>query len=970
MGAACCGDRCGFKNLLANGAFFMLSAVCGFGSCRVNDPLAGAVNRRVGLVAALALMPVVSVVILPIRAVAVGMGGGRSLIGGLELHIITGHGEGGSIAALVSQRYAACLNDPLVKDLVGLRCVCRNGDLNALYGAGDGGACGNSCRAASDGNCVILQGGNLGVLVALSMAAGAFLVLFTGLIQRRLLIHYPYPGMIGGFGVGGAVRHLADSAVTAVFAVFIICPRRELVGLDIVAVACRALLIVIAGIQIQARLTGVVMLVICIQSNAVNRIGVGEDGQIVGVVCIQLILGNGDGDGSNGGRRGHTADGNGQCSVVAVRIGKLLDLGGQTCGQVEPGGNIVACRNIFKAVAVHADDHILRQGLAALAADGHIIDGGGVSPGVGGRRILTGEMLYIIQSIWSFRVHILKGTGIEGDRSEFIYSNTRLRIVCRPRTDAVGITGLQEAVFHLHAIQGRGCQISRDTAGVGHALRGDGGLGQGRIGILGKGSCCQRAPHCGICGSVRIIGSCLDGGGLRQLDMLGIRVGIFARGAGLGVFAVGGVGDFKDFLTGVQGVGSNYFDFPDELRSVSGGKLHLGSLRPVDPADHELVAGELLTVCRHNDGIDLCHLAALFGNIHRDGVSGVDKEVTAGGYGGVALLQLPFGDGCGECDGGLAAVIHLRPAVDGLLSERNLLESGVHFHITVRHNKGCFLLGHIREGHAGGIRIPPGEHHVVGGVIFRLHGNGFPGDCRGGVCRASAVRNRDTVRHGCGGCGRRFAHHQLDDMLVAENADGAAVLIQIQLQIKGIDRRLYARRNGIAIFGGGSADGNAGGGGFRADCIAIEIGSIAIACVFQLLPQRIPLELEGMRLVVGQILNGALPVLGVVDGVAVQRDGLHAPCVGDEGNAFPGGVHDSHVVAIFKGFSNVAVGINLIAIIVIITHLDGAVSQNMTERFLCISVSYVMFGFTAKIHKAIGAAFELVGRISLLECCF
>lgn len=52
--------------------------------------------------------------------------------------------------------------------------------------------------------------------------------------------------------------------------------------------------------------------------------------------------------------------------------------------------------------------------------------------------------------------------------------------------------------------------------------------------------------------------------------MLGIRVSIYGRGAGLRVCAVGGVGDFKDFLTGVQGIESNYFDFPDELRSVSG----------------------------------------------------------------------------------------------------------------------------------------------------------------------------------------------------------------------------------------------------------------------------------------------------------------------------------------------------------------------------------------------------------------
>ena len=73
MSAACCGDLFGFKNLLANGAFLMLSAVSGFGSCRVNDPLAGAVSRYIGLGAALTLMPVIGVVILPLRAVAVAM---------------------------------------------------------------------------------------------------------------------------------------------------------------------------------------------------------------------------------------------------------------------------------------------------------------------------------------------------------------------------------------------------------------------------------------------------------------------------------------------------------------------------------------------------------------------------------------------------------------------------------------------------------------------------------------------------------------------------------------------------------------------------------------------------------------------------------------------------------------------------------------------------------------------------------
>ena len=132
MSAACCGDRCGFKNLLADGAFLMLSAVGGFGSCRVNDPLAGAVSRNIGLIAALTLMPVIGVVILPLCTVAVGMAWRRILIGGLELHIIAGHGEGGSRLGGVCQSDIALQHDPIVKDLACLRCVRRNGHNGVL----------------------------------------------------------------------------------------------------------------------------------------------------------------------------------------------------------------------------------------------------------------------------------------------------------------------------------------------------------------------------------------------------------------------------------------------------------------------------------------------------------------------------------------------------------------------------------------------------------------------------------------------------------------------------------------------------------------------------------------------------------------------------------------------------------------------------------------------------------------------
>ena len=160
MIAACCRDRCGFKNLLADGAFLMLSSVGGFGSCRVNDPLAGTVSLNIGLIATLALMPVIGVVILPLGAVAVGMAWRRILIGGLELHIIAGHGEGGSRLGGVCQSDIAFQHDPLVKDLACFRCVRRNGHNGVLRDlVRDRCPCGNGGRALDDRDCELGRGG-------------------------------------------------------------------------------------------------------------------------------------------------------------------------------------------------------------------------------------------------------------------------------------------------------------------------------------------------------------------------------------------------------------------------------------------------------------------------------------------------------------------------------------------------------------------------------------------------------------------------------------------------------------------------------------------------------------------------------------------------------------------------------------------------------------------------------------------
>ena len=169
MIAACCRDRCGFKNLLADGAFLMLSAVGGFGSCRVNDPFAGTVSLNIGLIAAFALMPVIGVVILPLGAVAVDMAWRRILIGGLELHIIAGHGEGGSRLGGVCQSDIALQNDPLVKDLACLRCVRRNCHNSVLLDlVCDECSCGNGGCALDDRDYEL---GRIGVLYEPCLAA-------------------------------------------------------------------------------------------------------------------------------------------------------------------------------------------------------------------------------------------------------------------------------------------------------------------------------------------------------------------------------------------------------------------------------------------------------------------------------------------------------------------------------------------------------------------------------------------------------------------------------------------------------------------------------------------------------------------------------------------------------------------------------------------------------------------------------
>ena len=214
------------------------------------------------------------------------------------------------------------------------------------------------------------QHGDLGVLAALRVAVNALLMLLARCIGGCRRVYHPLPVVVGGFGVVcGFAGLLALGAGTAMGGVVAVGrPCVEVVCLDVeTAVVLRALLIVIAGIQIQVRLTGVVMGMSCIRADVVDCLGVGKDSQIDGVVCKQLILGDGNGDGSSGGRRGSTADGDNQFPGIA---GLLLNFGGQTCGQVEPTGNIITHCNVLKLLAVQSNGYVgVFDSFTDLAAD-------------------------------------------------------------------------------------------------------------------------------------------------------------------------------------------------------------------------------------------------------------------------------------------------------------------------------------------------------------------------------------------------------------------------------------------------------------------------------------------------------------------------------------------------------------------------------------------------------------------------
>ena len=207
MTAACCGDRCGFKNLLADGAFLMLSAFCGFGSCRVNDPLAGAVSRFViFVVATRTFVPVVCRIVFPIRTICmtessthrcegiccadctagaaleiycvacavsrgfkcfrfysfliIGVRMWSVLVGSLCGYVAGRHYEGGGCAVCIINNNT--VNNPFIKHLSGRSCTCGQSNSCTHCCLGDRSACTNGCSTACHGYIVLNSFPNCG----------------------------------------------------------------------------------------------------------------------------------------------------------------------------------------------------------------------------------------------------------------------------------------------------------------------------------------------------------------------------------------------------------------------------------------------------------------------------------------------------------------------------------------------------------------------------------------------------------------------------------------------------------------------------------------------------------------------------------------------------------------------------------------------------------------------------------------
>ena len=161
VAAARCRDGCGFKHLTANGALLVFSAVCGFGSRSVDDPIACGMSClilyavcRIGASGVSALFPVVGVVRLPSVVVGVGMARFSVLIGRFYLDIIAAHRECGGCAAYIGNGNVSVDNFPLVELLACLGRIGSDGNHSIFIGTADLAACANRGFSDDDHNVV------------------------------------------------------------------------------------------------------------------------------------------------------------------------------------------------------------------------------------------------------------------------------------------------------------------------------------------------------------------------------------------------------------------------------------------------------------------------------------------------------------------------------------------------------------------------------------------------------------------------------------------------------------------------------------------------------------------------------------------------------------------------------------------------------------------------------------------------
>ena len=506
----------------------------------------------------------------------------------------------------------------------------------------------------------------------------------------------------------------------------------------------------IVAVVVQLCPRTIVMRMGAILNDVVDRVGVGKDGLFngsAGAGITQRALRHFYADGRGGGLRGRAADGDDQglCIVGFLLYGRF-----QTSGQIgKPAGNNRAYRKIFrKYVAIQRNAYVDRGDFFIYLADYACVGNSGIgNAGVG---------IFLLIAMHPICRAIVTLHADTGECVESVHTITTaksdallLRFIFLPLAGIAEIIHIQIIIrphdLCIDNISGQGDVQAIIEAGAGSRVG-----NRRRACNLSEVTGYDVAKFLHVAVTLRVIKASLDGGVLANRYLCTIiffyGVCILCPGRSTLVIRVRTVCGIENPPIGIRRF-QFYIKRLNEL-AACGIYRYIRCARDVIPFQSKLIACKVLTIGGNDNPAGHLWFIRLWTQSCRDksirtfSVAAVKRCI-------IFIHQLPACDGLAECKVNLAVINRRKPAVGRLLGELNLLESGIHFHIAVRHGKGRFLLGRICEGHAGGFRIPPGEHHVA--PVIRCYGNGFSCECRGGICRASAVRDRDAVRHGSGG---------------------------------------------------------------------------------------------------------------------------------------------------------------------------------------------------------------------------